>query len=299
MNVNEIAQQLLTRFSPEERNIPDHASYPGRNGAVKLALNGALQDVFGKGSPWIRKTERGVLLNAPATSVPIEVTYGSTVATIAIGDWMPWFAGCAIKIEGSSYQNRITNDNREVELKLPHEGETGATTATIHHTSVELPADVLELSGPVKFNGVEIPPVDGQGTPTLQGYDFGFIRVFDKHAANAPLSYNLEAWATSDETESPRFRLALSHYPAATAMLEYGAVVVPMVIDSLTSRATLPVPFQWIQSVFYPIALWRLSACPFFLGDPSGTIAGYQAALAQLAALNPRKNSGITFSTPY
>lgn len=299
MNVNEIAQQLLTRFSPEERSIPDSANYPGRNAAVKLAMNGALQEVFGKGSPWLRKAERGALLRPPATNVPITVAHGSNLATIALADWEDWYAGCATLISGSDYQNRITNADNDIILKLPYDGASGAVTATIYHTSIELPDDVLELTGPVKFDGCEIQPVDGPGSPTFSGHDFGFVRVTDKHAANAPLTYNLEAWSTEDETTGPRFRLVLSHYPPATRMLEYSAVVVPMVIDSLTSRATLPVPFQWIQSVFYPIALQRLSACPFFLGGSEEIGRGYHEAIKQLAALNPRKNSGIRFVTPY
>ena len=418
MTVNDIAVQLFGHFSPEERSIPDSVTYPGRNAAVKNAINGALQEVFSSGSPWVRFRERGVLLYAPAT-VSIRVTKGSTAATIAAADWENWMSGCAIQIDGGGIQNRIENDSRDVELKFPWDGESSITgdvvvtgdlqtslgadvtfprliacgwieylgstvlqwssdgnkslviptsgayyalriygdvtriatlakyidgvpvaqwgvvgipvetedpttvdwegsaqddaagdpavaffddlrSATVYHTSIDLPADVLQVHGPVKLDGVGIDPApDHRIGPTLADGDFGFWRIAENNSAK-PVTYQVEAW-DSGSNDSPAFRLALSHYPTKTTFLEYRAMVCPLVVSDLTSTATLPVPFQFIESVFYPIARKRLAGCPFFrAGDSAPEIAdSYKEARAALAGLNARRNSGCVMRPIY
>lgn len=105
MTINEAATRLLAYFSPEERSIPDSATYPGRNAAVIGALNGALQHLFAKGGPWLRKDERGALLNAPA-EITLSVTHGSASATVSAG-WEDWMSGCSIVIDGHTADNQI------------------------------------------------------------------------------------------------------------------------------------------------------------------------------------------------
>jgi hypothetical protein len=104
MTVNDIAKRLLTHFSPEERDIPDSVTYPGRNAAVLQAINGALQELFGKGGPWIRKDERGARIY-PATSVNVAATENSQTAHVF--DWADWMLGCSIAIGSSNYDNTI------------------------------------------------------------------------------------------------------------------------------------------------------------------------------------------------
>lgn len=114
MNTNEAAQILLTYFSPEERSIPDNATYPGRNAAVRKAMNDALQDLFSKGKPWCRSEERGTLINAPV-NLSVKVTQGSPVAEIPESEWRSWFRGCTLAIEGVSHDNQVKSDGEIVD----------------------------------------------------------------------------------------------------------------------------------------------------------------------------------------
>lgn len=295
MTIHAIATQLMTLFSPEERSIPDSADYPGRNGAVLLAMNGALQEVFGKSSPWVRHDERGAILKAAATGVSIAVTNGSTIATISEGTWQSWFSGCQIQIEGASVENRIKNASRVVDLKFPHDGPTGTTTATVWNTSVDLPSDVMEVVGEVLINGKRIPPFVSPNTQFTEQEDFGFNRHVDAGTdlRGAPCGYLVETWNPSG-TAAPSYRLRLTAAPTVNSFLEYSAMIVPMVITDLASNDTLPIPLQWLQTIYYPVARQRLLACDFARGggNPEEIGRSYQTALQLLASLNPRKASG-------
>jgi hypothetical protein len=88
--------------------------------------------------------------------------------------------------------------------------------------------------------------------------------------------------------------LRLTAAPTVNSFLEYSAMVVPMVITDLSSNDTLPIPLQWVQSIFYPVARQRLLACDFARGggNPEEIGRAYQTAISLLASLNPRKASG-------
>jgi hypothetical protein len=297
MNVNALATQLLTLFSPEERSIPDHADYPGRNGAVLLAMNGALQEIFGKASPWVRYDERGAVLRAPVTDVEITVTNGGTAATISAGTWQDWFSGCQIRIDGAAVENRIRNNSRAVSLKFPHDGPSGITTATVWHTSLDLGADVMEVTGGVLVNGREIFPVPSLRAGRAGEEDFGFGGSRAEPVGTVTgeaCGYLLETWCPSANA-APALRLRLTAAPRVQSFLEYSALTVPLVVTDLASLDTLPIPLQFVQSIFYPVARQRLTACEFYRGGGNAEEIGrsYQAAMKALADLHPRKQSGI------
>ena len=302
MNVNALASQLLTLFSPEERSIPDHADYPGRNGAVLLAMNGALQELFGKSSPWASEDERGAVLRAPASGVTISVIDGSTAATISASTWQDWFSGCQIQIAGASVENRIKNSNRQVILKFPYDGPTCTAAATVFHTSVDLGADVMEVIGKVLVNGREIRPVTDLSNLRPRQDDFGFSPHAERIAPPGVgcLGYQVESWNASP-TAAPSLRLRLSAAPTSQAFLEFSAMTVPLVITDLASIDTLPIPLQFVQSIFYPVARQRLTGCQFYRGGGAAEeiSRAYQDALKQLAALNPSKNAGIQILSRY
>lgn len=292
MTIATIATQLLTHFSPEERSVPDSVTYPGRNGWVLSAMNGALQELYTGASPWVRKDERGALLHAPATAVSIDVTNGSTTATISAGTWQAWFSGCAIAIEGAGVVNQIRNDARNVVLKFPHDGTTGTKTATVYQTSVDVAADMIEVTGGVKVNRAAISPVTDPPTRD-DGSALGVI-------CGTPICYSVDAWSPGP-TASPRTRINL--WPAADAngFLEYRGKVVPVVITSLATTDTLPVPLQFIESIFLPVATQRLTACPFFLdaGRADEIARAYKQAKLDLANLNPSRDSGMRMYSRY
>ncbi|MEI6674456.1 MAG: hypothetical protein WCO57_04680 [Verrucomicrobiota bacterium] len=293
MTVNDIAIQLLTHFSPEERTIPDSSTYPGRNAAVLLAINGALQEMFTGSAPWVRQDIRGVILHAPAAAVSIDVVNGSTAAVISVGTWQAWFAGCAIAIDGSAVVNQIRNDTRAtILLKFPHDGTTGTKTATVYQTSVEVATDMMIVTGPVIANGVELNPIPAD----QDTYD-----PSNPYPLTGRLSeYRIDSWSPSD-TAGPRSRIVLHPAPDATGFITYKGKIGPPAITSLASTATLPVPLQFIESLLLPLALKRLQSSTFFLdaGRVEQINADAKTAKTDLANLNPGANAGIRLLSKY
>jgi hypothetical protein len=159
VNTNEAAQILLTYFSPEERAIPDNVTYPGRNAAVRKAMNDALQDLFSKGKPWCRSEERGSLINAPV-NLNVKVTQGSSVAEIPESDWRTWFRGCALAIEGVDHDNQVKSDG-EIIGDFP-EGSVLVEGIISPSIGVLIPAG--------ETNGKPALSSDGEQTPSGSGW---------------------------------------------------------------------------------------------------------------------------------
>jgi hypothetical protein len=309
MTIAAIAARLLTHFTPEERSIPDSGTYPGRNAAILGAINGALQEMFDSSSLWIRQTKRGAILQAPAT-VNIALTNGSTAGVIEVADWKDWFAGCTLLVSGSEYDNRILNDNRNVVLMLPHEGATGTFPCTIYHDSVTLGTDVLGVLSPVRIDRRDI-----FSSETLDAFtsrssdkDFGFSRQYSGNrfapqtssTSARPLTYDVVSWSPSSTT-APASRIRLYPAPDKQYSLDYEAKLLPPAVTNIASTDTLPVPHQWIDSIFIPIAEKRLSASPFWGGvlGRDALATNYQQALVLLRTASPRKHRGINLRPPY
>ena len=309
MTINAIAARLLTHFSPEEREIPDSVIYPGRNAAILGAINGAMQEMFDSSSLWIRQAKRGSILKAPAT-VNIALTNGSTAGVIDLADWQDWFAGCTLIVSGSSYDNRITNAERNVVLMLPHEGATGTVPCTIYHDSVSLATDVMGVLSPVRIDRRDIFPSETLDAFTSRSSekDFGFSRQYSGNrvapqassTAGRPLTYDVVSWSPSSTT-APASRIRLYPAPDKAYSMDYEVKLLPPAVTSLTSTDTLPVPHQWIDSIFLPIAEKRLSASPFWAGviGRDALAANYTQALELLRSASPRKQRGITLHPPY
>ena len=306
MTVAEAAVILLNHFAPEERATTNSVTYPGRTEEVLNAMNGALQEIFGQASPWVRIEERGSVLNAPAT-IPITMTAGSTTGTIATNDWLAWFAGCTIVIAGSDVENRILNDSRTAVLKFAWNGTSGATTATVYHDSVTVAADVMEVVEPVRVNRCRISPLPyGNAAMVRSDDDFGFLRTRTMPGAGVaqnagvPATYAVETWSPSDVL-APATRIRLLPAAAAAGIIDYKAKLAPPALSSITSTALLPLPLQFVQSIFLPVALQRLTACPFFqdTGRADEISRAYKVAISLLTYLNPRKNAGTRMRPLY
>lgn len=308
MTITAVAAQLLTYFSPEERGIPNSGTYPGRNEAVALAMNLALQELYGEGSPWVRYDERGSILHAP-TAITISVTNGSTAATVT--GWQSWMAGCSVVISGSGYDNKFRNDDASAVLKIPYDGTTGSKSATVYHDAISMAPDVLEVLEPIRVNMKPLTPLVSGASITARpsDQDYGFhrhspsnpppARVAD--AAGQPLGFAVETWS-KNATSSPLPRLLIQPAPLEAGMIEFRArLVPPVVVGDLTSSALLPIPFQFIQSLFFPIARFHLSASAFYRSiDGEGAAqAAYQQAVRMLKDLNPTPASGTRWVGPY
>lgn len=306
MNIAACSAYCLTHFSPEERSIPDHADYPGRNAAVATAQNAALQDLFGKGKKWVRSDSRGAVLNPPIT-VPITVTNGSTSATIQAGDWLTWFSGCSIIIEGAAVDNQIRNNAAAVTLKYPYSGTTGIHSATIYHDSIDLDTDVLEVIDEVKLDRQPLHKLALPSSQTLSprnAEDFGFHRriVADRSQSVAAVAghthgYLVETWSPNATTE-PRTRIRFYPPPSQASFVDYTVMLCPPRVSSIASTDNLPIPYDFIESIYLPIVLKKLRSCPFWRGMVADdeVESGYQNALELLGEADPDKTPGFRFS---
>jgi hypothetical protein len=307
MNIDQIALRALAHFSPEERSIPDNPDYPGRNAEVRGAINGALEEMFGESSPWLRRDERGLQLRAPVT-VSLTVTADSTAAVI--DDWQDWMAGCTLQISGSAVDNQIRNNEPAVRLKYPHDGESGATTAIVYQDAVDVAADVLEINEPVRIDRNPIAAMSHPGS-LARGRsmnDFGFHRrAVDvpflvgtaAETAGRPIAYSVDTWSPDDGTEAAT-RLRLFPAPNGPVFLDYSVKLRPPVVQDISEALPLPVPYQFIDSIFIPMMLQRLAGSPFWRGgDPNAVAANYQMARNLLNKGNPRARSGVVLRSRF
>lgn len=309
MTVTEAATRLLAHFSPEERVIPDSATYPGRNAEILAAINGALEEMYSEGGLWLAQDERGVNLQAPVT-LNIAVTKDSVAAEIAAPDWQAWMGGCTIVIAGQEIDNQIRDNDRNVVLRYPYSGNTGTVSAVIYHDSVQLADDVLAVHDPVMIDGIQIPAVSHPSAlvQTTSDRDFGFHKQSASAlvrrvsaSASAPRAYCVESWRAS-AASAPSARMRLTPAPAEACFLQYVAQMTPPAIASINANtAVLPIPHHFASSVFIPVAEMRLSACPFWRGVKSteSLANNYRNAMKILAEANPRKNRGIRFFTRF
>lgn len=266
MNITAAAARLLSNFSPEERAIPDNPIYPGRNAAVQAALNSALQDLFAKGKPWVRTDKRGAVLNAP-TTVTIAVTNGSTAGTIT--GWASWMAGCSIVIDGAAVDNEIRNASASAVLRYPYSGTTGTKTALVYHDSITMGDDVLELHGEIRVDNRTLHLMTGPAAFAAIGAteDFGFPQtIADARigvTAGLSIGYEVETWSPDGAT-APVIRVRLYPAPAQAGFMSYSAMLVPPSVTDISSAGTLPIPYQFMESIFLPIATKKLRTCPFW-----------------------------------
>ena len=266
MNITEAAARLLSNFSPEERSIPDAVTYPGRNAAVQAALNSALQDLFAKGKPWVRTDKRGAVINAP-TTVTIAVTNGSTAGTIT--GWASWMAGCSIVIDGAAVDNEIRNASASVVLRYPYSGTTGTKTAIVYHDSITVGTDVLELHAEVKVDNRTVHLMTGSKAFASIGAteDFGFPQTVEDArigvTVGLPIGYEVETWS-ADGTTAPVIRVRLYPAPAQAGFMSYSAMLLPPIVSDIASTDTLPIPYQFMESIFLPIATKKLRTCSFW-----------------------------------
>jgi len=280
MTVNQIAVNLLSYFSPEERAIPDAVAYPGRNAAVLVAINGALQELCVDGMPWVARQDLGATLQPP-TQTTVKVETGGT--GVEINDYKTWMNGCAIAIEGETVDNRITNVGNLNFLQVPS-AVTGTRNAIVYHTSLDLPSVCMSLISPVLVGGVEID-------------DFQKIKDFSINercsAVVGKVKYYRVSSARVLSTQAPVIRLEVWPPPAVATPLQYTATLSHAVITDLASTNNLAIPFNFIQSVFLPIAARNLMDSSFFRGNaiPDTVLASEKKARMMLAKLVPNKTN--------
>jgi hypothetical protein len=242
----------------------------------------------------------------PPTAVTIAVTTGSRSATIT--GWQDWMAGCSIVIDGHDCDNQIRNNLATVSLKYPYGGTTGSVGATVYGDCITAESDVLAVYQPIRANGLDLQPIGSAGIETRSTEDFGAhvdfapvpaVQLRMVSATSRPMAYALETW--SEDTTPNVIRLRLTPAPAMAATLEYRAMKTPPAITTITSVDQLPVPFEFVQTIFMPLARQKLTACPFFRtqNGMEEIARAAQQAMILLASLDPSKNRGFQLRPRY
>ena len=184
-------------------------------------------------------------------------------------------------------------------------------TATVYQTSLDLPSDVMGVYRPVRAGNLEISPMVAESSAGHlgRGGDFGRGGVYSVAydammgpgvAVGRPMFYEVGSWSAGD-TEAPGIRLSLVPASDTDSIFTYAAKLAPPVITDLSSTATLPIPLQFVESIFMPLALQRLQSSPFFVdnGHADEIARAYKQAKTDLANLNPRRNAGTRMRSLY
>lgn len=314
MNLLDAAKSLLIYFPPEMRSIPDDATYPGCCGSVLKAINGALQEFYATGPTWKRKGTRGTILSAPV-SVLASVTHGSDEIDFGV-DWQDAFAGCTVAIAGAATDNELLGSESANTLLLPHDGPSGTVSVLVLGDCVTLAADVFSVLAPVQIvDGPPLSPVPTKGHLQLRSpseNDYGrhllvpsarISTARKSQSTGTPQLYCVEA-GIEDPYSAPVMHLRVSPAPNADTTITHEArLKIPVfTIANLTpGTLNIPVPHDYAESIFLPIATKRLVESPFFRQGPHTTEIGnqYQIARTQLEQMAPQSRPAATMRPLY
>jgi hypothetical protein len=314
MTLGDLIARLLTHFSPEERELPDDASYPGRTESCIAAINAALQFLFASQAPWTRRATHGFILHAPVTTT-VTATYDSTTVTFAA--WQDWFEGCACKITGASTENRIRGvdeDTGVITLDLPHDGTTGSASIAIYHDSYTLPIEIGEVLSPVLVKGggllAPVPSVNHLPGNTVEGWEdygmenrtLGWPSIPQISATTGtPLRYCVDPHQHTPYS-TPRFRLRFFPAPSSAGMMEARVrYAVPVYSVASDGNGHLPIPHGYAESILVPVAEKHLTRSPFFINTAArqGIEDAYAQSLSMLRSINPQSAPGKHIRSAY
>ena len=310
MTVQELALRLLkyigvtsldTNGAGNARNTPGLA--PGDLDDIAVAINGAMQEIFAQGPPFISQRRWASVLRAPAHIVITIPGQYSTACTMT--GYQDWMQGCTVQIDGDPQQNEILNATT---LLRPHAGTGGVMSATVWADALLLPSYAVSVVEPVEMPLLPfLQPVSDrfqfrsynqpfQPTSSRGSMGGNYTRyVTANKQVGIPVVYLVDSFYDGTVTDLPVF-LRVNPMPQTAYPITMGLTVKPPTItaadiypegggaDPLTS-----LPVDWHESVLFPIALQRFSAHPAFKGasSPAEMMRQYQMAYKQLKARKP------------
>lgn len=282
---------------PAASNLRDHLKpYIGQpadvtlgtedDAAVMAAANAALMELLGDGTR--RKETRTELVRAPAGVTLGQVTADSKAITFAGFDAS--MTGCSILI-GSTWNRLVTTTSGTVSLETPYEGSTASNvSATVYYDCVLLDASLEPIGLPILWNATdEVKLVPNNAV--LEA-----VRRQRTQAPQPPLGqpwYVLQEDALSVNA-TPATRLMFDSLPLIKGVLTFNATLRPPQIASWSDTTPYFLGGARDVLVLYPVARFRLSSYPQFIGDRSEAEKDYIAALAKWAAYSGSGNTAGT-----
>lgn len=292
MTVREVIATMLSYLRVEQRSIP-YAGGPDFNDPIPDALgscNGALQRINALGPLFASKQQRSAYFRAPSTLAVTGLTRGGITAT---GAFPAWSAGCWVQLPGDEAMNRVLSiTGTTATLQFPHLSDSTTGTATINVDTAELDADVITVLEPVRFRGSTRQLVAVSNREEL-AVSCGDVRYFIESAIS---------------NGSVKLRMMLSGYVSTDTVIEFQArtaspklTVADVYSDADTSvdpGVAIPVPANFIESIFLPLALDDFFATPSVVNYDISSLRNQDApslireqaktALAMLEQMRPQ-----------
>lgn len=319
MNVRESAQALLDYLQAEQRTIPVTAGYTDPLPAVLRALNGALQEMTALAPTFVFRTRKAARIHEPTQIVlSAPVAAGATQITVTGGaDWM---VGCSIRISNQEWNEVRSFDSLSGVMRLLNPMTVGGSnfTAIVFCDSIRIEPDVLRVMSPVAIADMRIlTPVSGMSDIMISQYqfitdqDFGFTPSggLERSSRNTvdemPLFYFVDTAKEPDDMKPCEGRIRLAPMPRKAAILQYRARITPRnftmgdIYDegnpSADPDTDIPVPFNYVESVFLPLALQRFRGSPYMRNQDVGEemVRQFGAAGEILRSITPQSKPGI------
>ena len=288
MTVRETIATMLSYLRVEQRAIPyaGGSDYDDPLPDALAACNAALQQMAALGPLFAAKQQRSAYFRAPSTLAVSGLTRGGMTAT---GSFPTRAAGCWLQLPGDP-----------ATLQFPHLSDSASGNAEINVDSVELDADIITVLEPVRFRGSRRTlTAVGSREELAQGCG-GDVRYFIESAISnnaVRLRLMISGYVSTDTVIEFQARTALSAITRADVYNNDGGHTDPGV--------ALPVPANFVESIFLPLALDAFFAKPTITNYDIASLRNQdapalihqqaQTALVLLERMRPqgRKPTGI------
>ncbi|MCF7789416.1 MAG: hypothetical protein K9N47_25060 [Prosthecobacter sp.] len=256
MTVRDTIATLLSYLRPEQRSIPyaGGSDYEDPLPDALAACNAALQQMAALGPLFAAKQQRSAYFRAPTELAVSGLTHGGMTAT---GSFPSWAAGCWVDLPGDPAMNRILSiTETTATLQFPHLSDSTSGTATVNVDTVELDGDIITVLEPVRFRGSKRVLTAANGREELS-QSCGDVRYFIESAISngaVKLRMMISGYVSTDTVLEFQARTALGELTRADVYNNDEGHTDPGV--------ALPVPANFVESIFLPLALDAFFAKP-------------------------------------
>jgi hypothetical protein len=273
-SIQHVAEICLDYISTADVVAALGSTTPGQRRSLISHITAALQVCYSR-APEAFAGQVGAGVIAPVTCT-ITATNGSQVITIS--GYTPDPRGRTFMVGGQYYQIAVTGPTT-IELVEPWRGTSGAMAATIYCDAIEIASSFHHLLGDVLAGGVPLFAAPDRASflnlrDNSQTGDYGQMGVTIRNARRpgTPESYWVEESYLSTGV-SKRF-IRLAPFPSTSFGLSYTVGYRPReisVADLSDATLALPLPGDFVDSIFVPIVLQRWTGSPWFRNESAKT----------------------------
>ena len=302
-SIQHVAEICLDYISTADVSASLGSSTPGQRRSLISIITAALQVCYSR-APEAFAGQAGAII-PPPTNCTITVINGSPVITIT---GYPYDArGRNFQFGGQYYQVAITGPGT-TELVEPWTGTSGNIAATVYGDAIELISTFHHLLGDVivQGSGPLFAAPDRQsflnirdGTTTG---DYGSRGAVARrpNSPDVPEAYWVEEAFLSTGTK--RY-IRIAPFPNFSSRMNYTVEYKPReisVADLSDASIVLPMPGDFVDSIFVPLVLQRWTGSPWFRNESakSEIARQFKEALQLLAGWSPQDTREIRIHVP-